>query len=306
MSDVIDTFALTRRFGRLDAVDRLDLHVPAGTVFGLIGPNGAGKTTTLKLLMNLVKPTGGSATVLGSDSRCIDPHVLQRVGYVSENQLLPDWMTPTELFAYCRPMYPTWDDGLCRRLQNDLRLLSNAPLRELSRGMRMKAALLSSLAYWPELLLLDEPFSGLDPLARDELADALMAIAAERPLTVLIASHDIEEIERLANWIGYIDRGRLLFVEPVASLLARHRLVEVGEPGDAEVGLPSKPGWLVQGMAEGVLRFVDAHHDEPDARERIVSAYPQRSIRTSPISLREIFVAMAREAARAAAPSDRM
>jgi ABC-2 type transport system ATP-binding protein len=253
MNDAIETTGLTRSFGRLDAVDRLNLRVPAGSMFALIGPNGAGKTTTLKLLVNLLKPTAGSATVLGVDSRRIGPRLLQRVGYISENKRLLDWMTPSELFSYCRPLYPTWDDALCHRLQTDLRLLSNAPLRELSRGTRMKVALLASLAYWPELVLLDEPFSGLDPLARDELAQALIAIAAERPLTALIASHDIEEIERLATWVGYIDQGRVLFVEPVASLLARHRLVEVGAPGGAPIDTPATPGWLVQGTVDGVL-----------------------------------------------------
>jgi ABC-2 type transport system ATP-binding protein len=304
MSHAVETRELTRRFGRLDAVDRLDLRVPAGSAFGLIGPNGAGKTTTLKLLMNLVQPTGGSATVLGIDSRHIGASLLQRIGYVSESQRLPDWMTPRELLAFCRPMYPTWDDALCSRLREQLRLTSNAPLRHLSRGTRMKAALLASLAFRPELVVLDEPFSGLDPLARDEFADALAAIAAERPTTVLIASHDIEEIERLATWVGFIDQGRLLFSEPVAPLLARHRLVEVGEPGEPPLDRPATSGWLVQGNAGGVLRFVDTHHDQPDARARIEHAYPGRSVRIVPISLREVFVALARESARAEAARD--
>ena len=173
MTNAIETVGLARRFGRLDAVNGLNLEVPQGSTFALIGPNGAGKTTTLKVLVNLLKPTAGTAMVLGTDSRRIGPTTLQRIGYISENQRLPDWMTPTELFAYCRPLYPTWDDALCRRLQTDLRLVSNAPLRQLSRGTRMKVALLASLAYAPELVVLDEPFSGLDPLARDELAQAI-------------------------------------------------------------------------------------------------------------------------------------
>jgi ABC-2 type transport system ATP-binding protein len=299
MANAIETVGLARRFGRLDAVNGLNLEVPQGSTFALIGPNGAGKTTTLKVLVNLLKPTAGTATVLGTDSRRIGPAVLQRIGYISENQRLPDWMTPTELFAYCRPLYPTWDDALCRRLQTDLRLVSNAPLRQLSRGTRMKVAVLASLAYAPELVVLDEPFSGLDPLARDELAQAISSIGRERPLTSLIASHDIEEIERLATWVGYIDQGRLLFAEPVESLLARHRLVEVGTPRGPAVAPPAVEGWLVQGMADGVLRFIDAHHDAPDAVQRITAAYPNLNLRTSPISLREIFIAQARESARA-------
>ncbi len=110
MANVIETVGLARRFGHLDAVNGLNLQVPQGSTFALIGPNGAGKTTTLKVLVNLLKPTAGTATVLGTDSRRIGPAVLQRIGYISENQRLPDWMTPSELFAYCRPLYPTWDD----------------------------------------------------------------------------------------------------------------------------------------------------------------------------------------------------
>ena len=298
MANVIETVGLARRFGHLYAVNGLNLQVPQGSTFALIGPNGAGKTTTLKVLMNLLKRTAGTAMVLGTDSRRIRPAILQRIGYISENQRLPDWMTPSELFAYCRPLYPTWDDALCRRLQTDLRLSSNAPLRQLSRGTRMKVALLASLAYAPEVVVLDEPFSGLDPLARDELAQALSSIGRDRPLTSLIASHDIEEIERLATWVGYIDQGRLLFAEPVESLLARHRLVEVGTPGGPAVAPPAVEGWLVQGMADGVLRFIDAHHDAPDATKRIAAAYPDLNLRTSPISLREIFIARARESGR--------
>jgi ABC-2 type transport system ATP-binding protein len=146
MTFAIDTHGLTRRFGRRVAVDTLTLQVPTGAICGLIGPNGAGKTTTIKLLMNLLKPTAGRARVLGADSRQLGANDFQHIGYVSENQRLPDWMTPAELLAYCRPLYPAWDNGLCARLQASLDLPPDAPLRTLSRGTRMKAALLASLA----------------------------------------------------------------------------------------------------------------------------------------------------------------
>jgi ABC-2 type transport system ATP-binding protein len=208
MNNVIETIDLTRRFRRADAVDRLTLQVPVGSIFALVGPNGAGKTTTIKLLMNLIRPSRGSAFVLGTDSRQLGPEQFRRIGYVSENQRLPEWMTPDQLLAYVKPFYPTWDEGLCQKLRGDLGLTAAAPLRTLSRGTRMKAALLSSLAYRPELVVLDEPFTGLDPLVRDQLIHALLELTGEQPLSVLVSSHDIEEIERLADWIGYIDAGR--------------------------------------------------------------------------------------------------
>jgi ABC-2 type transport system ATP-binding protein len=268
-------------------------------VFALIGPNGAGKTTTIKLLMNLIRPSGGKATVLRTDSRRLGVRELQRIGYVSENQKLPDWMTPGELLDYCRPLYATWDDTFRLKLQRELDLTSDAPLRTLSRGMRMKAALLASLAYRPELVVLDEPFTGLDPLVRDELIRALLELPDDSPRTVLISSHDIDEVERLADWIGFISNGRLLFAEPVSSLLARFRLIEViASNGDAP-DLPAVGGWWIQGRAGRTLRFVDTTHDRRDAPSRVASAFPGSEIRESPMALREIFVALARTSPRA-------
>jgi ABC-2 type transport system ATP-binding protein len=223
MPAVIETVDLTRRFGRVDAIEGLNLQVPAGSLFAFVGPNGAGKTTTIKVLLNLLQPTSGKALVLGVDSRRIGPRELARIGYVSENQDLPDWMTVEQLIAYVRPFYPTWDEALCRKLQRDLDLTSRLPVRLFSRGMRMKAALLVSLAYRPELVVLDEPFSGLDPLARDELVRALLELTGGRNWTTLISSHDIDEVERLADSIAFINQGRIFLTESVQDLIGKYR-----------------------------------------------------------------------------------
>ena len=301
MTNPIEAAGLTRTFGRLKAVRGLDLQVPAGSVFALIGPNGAGKTTTIKVLTNLLRPTGGSASILGVDSRRLGPSELQRIGYVSENQRLPGWMTVDQLVDYCRPLYPTWDDGLCRKLRADLGLTSRTRLRHQSRGTCMKAALLCSLAYRPELVVLDEPFTGLDPLVRDELTRGLLEVPGERPFTVLVSSHDIEEVERLADWVGFMVDGRLLFAEPVASLLERFRMVEVVSTGEAVTQPAGRTGWLLQGVAGRTLRFIDSNHRGADAPASIAAAFPGASIHISPLSLREIFVALARRFARAEA-----
>ena len=301
MTIAIETFDLTRRFGRTEAVNGLNLQVPAGSIFAFLGPNGAGKTTTLKMLMNLVRATRGRADVLGVDARRLGPRDFQRIGYVSENQRLPEWMTPGQLFDYCRPFYPTWDNALQAKLQSDLGLTSEAPLRTLSRGTRMKAALLASLAYRPDLVVLDEPFTGLDPLVRDELVRGLLEVSGERPWTVLISSHDVDEVERLADWVGFIKDGRLLFAEPVAALLERFRLVEVVPRDDTPAVMPADPRWLPHGTAGRTLRFIDTHHDSTDAESRIAAAFPACDIRTSPLPLREIFVTLARRASTAPA-----
>ena len=223
MTASIETVDLTRRFGKLDAVHGLNLQVPVGSIFALVGPNGAGKTTTIKVLLNLLTPTSGSARVLGVDSRRLGVRELERIGYVSENQELPDWMTVDQLIAYVRPFYPAWDEALCHKLRRDLDLRSRLPIKLFSRGMRMKAALLVSLAYRPQLVVLDEPFSGLDPLARDELIRALLELTGEHNWTTLISSHDIDEIERLADAIAFIDEGRVFVTESVQDLVAKYR-----------------------------------------------------------------------------------
>jgi ABC-type multidrug transport system ATPase subunit len=292
---VIETEGLTRRFRRTDAVDGLTLQVPEGSVFALIGANGAGKTTTMKLLMNLLRPTHGVARVLGCDSRSLSVRERQRIGYVSESQKLPGWLTAAELMAYCRPLYPTWDDPFARTLQSALGLTAPQRIAAMSRGTKMKAALLASLAYRPELVLLDEPFTGLDPVVRDELVRALLQACAERTATVFVSSHDIDEIERLADWIGFIERGRLLFAEPTALLLSRFRLLEIiGEATAPPV--PADSRWLVQGVSGRTLRLIDTMHDSTDAGQRIAAAFPAAEVRTSPLSLRDIFVALARRA----------
>lgn len=192
---------VTNRYGRTMVLDGLTFQAPEGSIFGLIGPNGAGKTTAIKILINFLRASSGVARVLGVDSSQIGPRELQRIGYVSENQELPNWMTAAYYLAYLKPFYPSWDDARTTELARMFDLPLDRRLRDLSRGMRMKTALLSSLAYRPRLLILDEPFSGLDPALRDDLIQALIESAEET--TILISSHDLAEIETFSTHIGY-------------------------------------------------------------------------------------------------------
>jgi ABC-2 type transport system ATP-binding protein len=295
MEHAIQTQDLSRSFGRTTAVQGLTLRVPVGSVFAFVGPNGAGKTTTIKLLMNLLRPSSGTARVLDVDSRRVTAATRQRIGYVSENQELPLWMTTRELMQYCAPLYRGWDHGLARDLADRLALPLDRALRACSRGMRMKAALLVSLAYRPELLVMDEPFAGLDALVREELSSGLLDVAGDRPWTVFLSSHDIDEVERLADWIGIIDKGRLVLAEPVASLLQRFR--EVVVTFDAEPRLPPDVPrtWLTPSVAGHAVRFVESAFDETDGESRIRAALQgARAIAISAMSLRSIFVALAR------------
>ena len=143
-------------------------------------------------------------------------------------------------------------------------------------------------------MVLDEPFSGLDPLVRDELVRALLEMPGQRPWTVLVSSHDVDEVERLADWIGFINNGRLTLAEPIESLLNRFSLIEVITERDTAPDLPVASNWVRHGAAGRTLRFVDTAHDKPDAAQRIAAAFPGASIRSSRMSLRDIFLSLAR------------
>lgn len=210
---------LSKRFHRVLAVDDLNLEIPQGSIYALVGPNGAGKTTLIKMLVNIIKPSHGKATVLGVDSRRLSRSELSTIGYVSENQELPEWMTIQYFLSYVKPFYPTWDDALASQLICELDLQKERKLGRLSRGMKIKAALAASQAYHPSLILLDEPFSGLDALVRDEFIEGLLARASDT--TILVSSHDLAEVESFMSHVGYLDAGRMQFSEELSSLSER-------------------------------------------------------------------------------------
>ena len=257
MKDIIKTRELSRAFGRRQVVRDLTLSVPEGSIFALIGPNGAGKTTSIKTLVNILEPSSGEATVLGTRSTKLGPAQFQQMGYVSENQELPDWMTVGELLAYCKPMYPNWDDAFCASLLRQLDLDPKQRINSLSRGMKVKTALLSSLAYHPRLLILDEPFAGLDALVREEFIRGILELTGQDRWTVLMASHEIDEVERLADWIGILNKGRLELCESVASLQARFRQIEVRVSEDVPWPSHLPASWLLAEKAAQRLQFVE-------------------------------------------------
>jgi ABC-2 type transport system ATP-binding protein len=209
MSAVIETQSLAKSYGKFGALHGLNLSMPQGSVFALVGASGAGKTTTIKILLNMIAPTHGSARLLGVDTRDIRPPVLAQLGYVSESQALPARLRVGQFFDYLRPCYPTWDWQLEQQLRTQLRLPPDRRINELSHGMRMKLALACALAYRPKLLVLDEPFSGLDALTRDEMIGEFLR--EPRQMSILISSHELDEVERLATHVGFLDEGRLLF-----------------------------------------------------------------------------------------------
>ena len=297
MENMIETHELSRRFGQTEAVHHLTLQVPTGSFYAFLGSNGAGKTTTIKMLMNIIHPTGGQATVLGKDSQTLSENDFQQIGYVSENQKLPEWMTVGRFIAYCRPFYPTWDDAFCQRLLKQFDLPLNKKLSSLSRGMKVKAALLSSLAYRPKLLILDEPFTGLDAFVRDEFIRGVLELSEQADWTIFVSSHDIDEVERLCDRVGLINRGELQVQESLDSLQARFRRLEFILPAAAAPPpLETFPGWIRTETVGHGGQIIDAAYEAGVSEQRIMAHWPgATNITASPLSLREIFLEIARQ-----------
>jgi len=294
---VIGAEGLTKRFGRTLALDGVNFVVPEGAIYALVGANGAGKTTLIKLLMNILRPAAGSARVLGIDTRMLRGKALNRIGYVSENQEFPEWMTVGAMLEYLRPFYPTWDRALEQELVRQFDLPAGRKLKQLSRGQRMKAAMAGALAFRPALLVLDEPFAGLDPLVRDELMEGLLDRAPET--TIFLSSHDLSEIESFSSHVGFLEQGRLLFSEEMTVLQQRFREVTVTLEGPKLAAFVSggnlPPSWLQYESADSLVRFVHSACRE-ETRQELEQMFPgARSIEMQPMALRAIFLAIAKE-----------
>ena len=297
---MIEVEGLWKKFGRFDAVRGLSLSVPEGSAFALVGANGAGKTTTIKTMMNIIEPSRGSVRIMGVDSRRLGPREYALIGYVSENQELPERLTVAQFLAYLRPFYPTRDRELEVSLLGQAQLPVGRKIRDLSHGMRAKLALVCALAFRPKLLVLDEPFSGLDPLVRDEFMEVLLGQAGDT--TMLISSHELGEIEGVATHLGFVDQGQLLFQEQMEDLTARVREVHVTLEGDAVLPAAPPGEWLNMRAAGSVVSFVETRFVESELRAKVSAAFgPVRRIEVRPIELRSIFTTIARSIRKEAA-----
>ncbi len=295
MNAVIKVEKLGKRFGKSWAVRDLTFDVPSGSIFAFLGPNGAGKTTTIKTLMNIRTPSMGRAEVLNCDSRRLSESEFRRIGYVSENQRLPDWMTADYFLAYCRKLYPRWDTVFCAELVRKFEIPLAGKIKDLSRGMRMKAALVASMAYHPELLVLDEPFSGLDPLVREELISGMLEMTAAQSWTIFLSSHDLAEVERLADTVAILDKGGLKLVEGTDDLLARFREIIFNFDPSAGPAQPLPESWLGFDRAEGRARFIAARYDSGRTESEVRSLFPSAQIvECRTLTLKEIFMALVR------------
>jgi len=236
---VISVSGLTRRFGATTALAAVSLSLPRGAVYGLVGANGAGKTTLIKHILGLLQAESGSVRVFGLDPVADPVAVLSRIGYLSEENDLPGWMRVDELIRYTRAFYPAWDDAYAEELRQSFVLDPAAKVKTLSKGQKARAGLLIALAYRPELLVLDEPSSGLDPIVRRDILGAVMRTIADEGRTVLFSSHLLEEVEQVADHVTMITEGRIVLSAPLNVIRQSHR--SLPDAFLAHVGRPAPP-----------------------------------------------------------------
>lgn len=236
---------LTRRYGNNDGVNGLDLAIPRGCKFGLLGPNGAGKSTTLKLMMGMLKPDAGNVTVLGEPSPAGSPMLRAQIGYVPERHHIYRWMTVGEVIGFTSAFYPTWNNDLCAELLGQYGLDLAKKVEQLSHGMTTKLALTLALSHEPELLILDEPTTGLDPIVREEFLEGILhPLVAKTDRTVIFSSHIMSDIEAVSDTIAIINEGRLLVCRAREELMARTK----------RVVLTLNDDWAVDGVPENALQ----------------------------------------------------
>ncbi|MEO6326400.1 MAG: ABC transporter ATP-binding protein [Thermoanaerobaculia bacterium] len=242
-SSVVHVSELTRRFGGRTVLASVSLTIPRGTVHGLVGANGAGKTTLIKHVLGLLRAESGSVRVFGLDPVADPVGVLSRIGYLSEENDLPGWMSVEELIRYSRAFYPAWDDVYTEELRTIFKLDPGARIKSLSKGQKARAGLLVALAYRPELLVLDEPSSGLDPIVRRDILGAVLRTIADEGRTVLFSSHLLDEVEQVADHVTMISQGRVVLSAPLDAIKEAHRVGErlptLEEVFVARVGTPA-------------------------------------------------------------------
>jgi ABC-2 type transport system ATP-binding protein len=285
---VVEIDRLSRRFGQTLALENLSLRVPRGAVFGIVGANGAGKTTLIRHLLGLFRPQQGTVRVFGLDPVRDPVGVLGRIGYLSEENDLPPWMRVHELLRYVRAFYPGWDDAFAEELRELFAIDRKARVRDLSRGQKARTGLLIALAYRPELLVLDEPSTGLDPLARRDILAAVLRTVAQEGRTVLFSSHLLDEVERVSDHVAMIDKGRIIVHGPLDAVREGHRVLTVRFDGPR----PSPPqlagvfGW------EGGGREWSAVSSLPPTEVQVVAkSWGAQVVEERSPSLDKIFVA---------------
>lgn len=293
----VEVEGVSHRYGRTDALHDVSFTVPSGSVFALLGPNGAGKSTLLQCAIGLQAPTAGTIRVLGTPVEQLTAAHRTRIGYVAESQRLPQDRTLAQLEQWLAPLYPTWDHALANALRTRFDLDPSRRLREYSRGQHMQAALLCALAPRPELLFMDEPFAGLDAAVKDDLVRGVLELSGNEGWTVVIASHDLAELELLVDHVAFLKNGALQFSGAMDLLRTRFRWVDV-HTGTRDVRLPSPlpAEWVRADVAGTRVRALVRMSSEAEVRAAVQALYPDATrVVFEDASLSDVFIGLARE-----------
>jgi ABC-2 type transport system ATP-binding protein len=283
----IELTGIRKHFGATAAVRDLTIRIPAGTTFGFIGPNGAGKTTTIKMLMGMLRPSGGQVRVLGLDPLADPVTLKQRVGYVPEFHAIYRSMRVGDVIAFCRRLFAQWNHGLVVDLMERFELDPVKKVKQLSKGMLAKLSLLLALAHEPEVLVLDEPMGGLDPLAREEFLDGVLRGVCDRKRTVLFSSHLLADVQRMADQVGILHAGQLLYTGSTDELLTgTKRLRAVLRDGEKPQAAP--PGTIWQRI-EGREWLLTVRDFSPAIVERLRAHAPVDHVEVQELGLEDIF-----------------
>jgi ABC-2 type transport system ATP-binding protein len=287
---IVDVIGLSRSFGHKTALDNVSFRASAGQVYGLVGSNGAGKTTLLKHLLGLLRATTGSVRVFGLDPVRDPAGVLSRIGYLSEEHELPEWMRIDELMRYTQAFHPAWDASYARELLETFALDPAKKVKELSKGMRAQAGLITAVAHRPELLILDEPSSGLDAVVRRDILDAIVRAVADDGRTVIFSSHLLDEVERMSDHVTMIQNGRVTLsgvLDEVRGAYQRSRVrfaEHFDQPPVLETALVTEGG----GRTWSVV-----HSGSPEQFRHSVLARGGEVVESRDATLEEIFLARA-------------
>ena len=287
---VIETVDLRKRYADVEALRGLDLAVPPGSIFGFLGRNGAGKTTTMKILLGMARPTAGTARVFGLDAAVQSASVVirGRTAFVSEEKDLYGHMTVDQIVRFTARFYPRWRRDLEERYRRRFSLPIDRKVKDLSRGMRTKLAMLLALSRGAELLILDEPTSGLDPAMADDVLQALVAHVADGTATVFFSSHQIAEVDQVADRIAIVDRGRVAVSGGLDDLRAAYQRIQLVFDGAAPDPAFRTPGVLRVSKNHRVLSvIVSGRADEVIAEARALQPV---SVECSPLTLKDVFL----------------
>jgi ABC-2 type transport system ATP-binding protein len=288
---VIETADLRKHYDGVEAIRGVNLEVPPGSIFGFLGPNGAGKTTTIKVLLGMVRPTSGEARVFGlaADDGEASVEIRRRTGFVSEDKDLIEYMTVEEIIRFAAAFYPRWRHDLEQRYLRRFDLPPARKIKALSRGMRTKLALLLAFARGAQLLVLDEPTAGLDPAAAEDVLQALVAHVAGEEMTVFFSSHQIAEVDQIADRVAIMDRGRVLVAAALDDLRANYRRIQLVFAGDAPDVRFRAPGVARVDRNGRVLTVLASAGAEPILDE--ARALGPVSVDVTAVTLKEIFLA---------------